>query len=675
MRLLTREIHRAFVELDPYGDEQCWRFIRVAQGRWLAKTLMAAGALGAAVGMFIAGFAGWVAVLHGLRAYESDVVGGGWWRWPLAVLAGVPFMGLGPLSGYFARDRLLELRLRYVLRRRGRCPGCRYSLIGLSLTPRSTVFCPECGAECEVDPSLGELAREGALTGRVRRGEGFVRPSLVPAWFWWWLKVVGLVAGLVVFAVIPAILGVWEIGVRRDAARARAGVPRLLAAELALARESGLKPAGTAGGRPTTEAALGAVASVIQKTWSQWLDSHLDDDQPTADLTLLYETSSAAFPEMTAEQRQAGEVRARAFLRTMVEAGLEERFRVLADSVPEIPAAYEAALGSGKAAWVFQDDRWLIDLDSPEERFLRALAAERLRAGPDRAGVLRLIDLRLGIARALCASPAWPDKFAGLQSEFAAHLLIADLLATHPVGRQLSELSAILERRAFDSRMEDAERWARLRWGLEVSEWFMNVDETRWGAQSRLGDQIRRTTRTWPRMGGYSENLAVTETWGTPPAGFWAQDAFARTWSPGATSADPAVAWGIPGRNPLWTIGWSDRERAERRGVRLLLALERYRLNRGTYPASLDELGPAGAEIDPYSGRPFGYRLVEEKRGGFVLYSVGDDRRDDGGKAPLAPRTSSPWQWWVTPGTDMILNQSAGPEPGESALHSPRPGG
>ena len=61
-------------------------------------------------------------------------------------------------------------------------------------------------------------------------------------------------------------------------------------------------------------------------------------------------------------------------------------------------------------------------------------------------------------------------------------------------------------------------------------------------------------------------------------------------------------------------------------------ALRRHRLSHGLYPADLDNLVPdilPKLPPDPFSGEPFKYR---REMGGAMLYSVGPDLDDDGGK-------------------------------------------
>lgn len=65
--------------------------------------------------------------------------------------------------------------------------------------------------------------------------------------------------------------------------------------------------------------------------------------------------------------------------------------------------------------------------------------------------------------------------------------------------------------------------------------------------------------------------------------------------------------------------------------TKALLALTGYKAGHGAYPASLDEAQTGACRIgeDPFSGKPLVYRRQGE---GFLLYSIGDDLKDDGGK-------------------------------------------
>jgi hypothetical protein len=72
---------------------------------------------------------------------------------------------------------------------------------------------------------------------------------------------------------------------------------------------------------------------------------------------------------------------------------------------------------------------------------------------------------------------------------------------------------------------------------------------------------------------------------------------------------------------------------AQRNSIMVALALEAYRRGHGgTYPTSLDQLVPAllpAVPEDPCDGKPVRYRLIDGRP---IVYSVGMDGDDDGGK-------------------------------------------
>lgn len=75
-----------------------------------------------------------------------------------------------------------------------------------------------------------------------------------------------------------------------------------------------------------------------------------------------------------------------------------------------------------------------------------------------------------------------------------------------------------------------------------------------------------------------------------------------------------------------------DRLELFRRFTMTVFALARYREEQGRYPERLDQLVPAflaNLEIDVFSGKPLLYRRTAD---GFVLYSVGPNGQDDGGR-------------------------------------------
>jgi hypothetical protein len=95
---------------------------------------------------------------------------------------------------------------------------------------------------------------------------------------------------------------------------------------------------------------------------------------------------------------------------------------------------------------------------------------------------------------------------------------------------------------------------------------------------------------------------------------------------------------------------------ARRRLLITVLALERFRLQEGIYPESLSQLTPRFLDelpIDFMDGQPLRYRRTEG--GSFLLYSVGLDCEDNGGRIP-------------DPGPDWGLQRFPGQQPGSDLV-------
>jgi hypothetical protein len=80
---------------------------------------------------------------------------------------------------------------------------------------------------------------------------------------------------------------------------------------------------------------------------------------------------------------------------------------------------------------------------------------------------------------------------------------------------------------------------------------------------------------------------------------------------------------------------------ARLRLVRVAVAVERFRKSNGRFPEKLTDLMPnflPAIPIDPFDGQPLRYRLLEK---GYMIYSVGRDGHDDGGREKPADWKSS----------------------------------
>jgi hypothetical protein len=95
------------------------------------------------------------------------------------------------------------------------------------------------------------------------------------------------------------------------------------------------------------------------------------------------------------------------------------------------------------------------------------------------------------------------------------------------------------------------------------------------------------------------------------------------------------------------------------------LALKRYQLRQGAYPSSLAALVPefsSQVPRDPIDGQPLRYHLRPD--GTFVLYSIGEDKADNGGDP--TPQSAFPKQWarardavWPEPATTEEIQVEA----------------
>ena len=91
------------------------------------------------------------------------------------------------------------------------------------------------------------------------------------------------------------------------------------------------------------------------------------------------------------------------------------------------------------------------------------------------------------------------------------------------------------------------------------------------------------------------------------------------------------------------------------------IALKRYQLKLGNFPADLNSLVPdflPAVPLDPVDGQPLRYRRNAD--GTFLLYSVGENGVDDGGNPALEPGVTSSSHAWQNPhALDWVWPQPA----------------
>ena len=121
------------------------------------------------------------------------------------------------------------------------------------------------------------------------------------------------------------------------------------------------------------------------------------------------------------------------------------------------------------------------------------------------------------------------------------------------------------------------------------------------------------------------------------------------------SKGEPAIpAYAVVSKNLLppspHRVGRSlGRATAMAAGSQIILALQAYEDRYGSYPETLDELrAKLGWELpeDPFSGKDFVYKPQGK---GFLLYSIGENLRDDGAVDPTgfddAEHDDIVWRW------------------------------
>ena len=102
----------------------------------------------------------------------------------------------------------------------------------------------------------------------------------------------------------------------------------------------------------------------------------------------------------------------------------------------------------------------------------------------------------------------------------------------------------------------------------------------------------------------------------------------------------------VDARSMSTMMGHELKRVAQLEAAKALLALERYHLAHASLPETLDQLVPgylAQVPLDPFDGAPLRYKRSDR---GCVVYSVGEDGRDDGGKQEPSKETKRPSETW-----------------------------
>lgn len=653
MRIPLSRIYRAFPELDRFTDEQCQRFVRAAcrrgWGRFLHWTAVAALVFILYLITLPLSGAAMAAADDSVR-FRSGVA-----LVLLQLLLLLLAMTVPLVAGLFLRDALLRRRIRYVVRARGTCPGCRYSLLGIPLSEERKVVCPECGLEGEVDPSLGELTVDAE--GRER----FTPSMRVQANPFWTerrrriAKRVGIALAGALFIGLPALWGGYELFLARQAAAAQRDRPGL--AGLTEFVESH-QPGAAGEGGDAWEAFEAAVALQAQLASSVPAPETIGGRPVVADFALIYDQSRGR-PSELSEWLEACRRQAMLELEAYEQGGLYQALAVV--------ARRERAASPGFALAPSQP---LVFLPTPllnDVRHMARLNGARMHLARERgetAEYLDALESTLALARMTASHPSLIGGLTALGVESLAHDQIDACLAERPGAEWVDGVALALARQRIRLPRNYHIEGERLL-TLDGIAWFFAAPRNaRLGAFSPM---LNRMSGGGPgRLGTYAANRRTAD------AIYDAASAMALL-EPSERSG--TRVWNGPTDLLLLdillpamdrAIETFDQAEARRRGTQVLLALERFRLDRGDYPRALAELAPdvlPSLPLDPWSGEPLRYTPVEGGGGrGFLLYSVGPDGADDGGVGRATRgRGFNPGP---APAHDVIIGKRAAPQAG-----------
>ncbi|HYC99647.1 MAG TPA: hypothetical protein VEB22_00340 [Phycisphaerales bacterium] len=633
MRLISRHIWRAFPELDRFSDDHCRRFTRAARRSrpaWLMLVHWAAQ--WAVLAVCVASGVAAASMVHGATIDwgRSLTVTYVW-----ITVSGVVFLLLsawGAPAWLALSHVFLRRRIAWVLRARGRCGACGYVLAGLPVDGACRVVCPECGLEVEVDPSLGELS-ESPAGGRARyspsaeamkRARPWVDLAFIRRWGGRLLAAVFAVA----FAVTAA-WGIYEWRLSRQAARAR-GMPRA-AALLASLVASQRAPESDA---LTVTERLATVRRKLGEAHAAAFPVGLPPNvAPDGSYIAAFQKPSADF----AAEWAVNEEHASAMLAALNTNGFFQELSGL--TTARIEPTYAAV--QGEPLWEGAA------LRGAEFRSLARWNAAQLRVAWRSNNVAEFearLRTGLGLAALLERLPSLDERLNSWALESLALFDVRCVIEAHPNAAWLDAIDRAMAAHPLGTLPAlpyEGER-AVVR---DIVAWmFSEPSRVRWGARTtELRRGLAAHRMAVGRVGTLEANLAAVDNYFDSVAARAAQPMWKRDPAPEGMGADRGLLVDLAAYRVEALLPWHDSQVVVRDGVSVMVALERYRLDRGEYPVSLAELVGSrlsAIPLDPATGKPLLYkRLVPADRHGrgYLLYSAGADGVDNGGDGGPSP--------------------------------------
>jgi hypothetical protein len=673
MRIPGRKIWRAFKELDQFSDEQCARFVKRAWGGWVKRVIASVFVLC----VFVATFFGlgsllvWLHSILGLedRAKYSDSV----IAWMSAVV--VLIVGtVAPMTALLARDFMLRAAIWRVLNLGGVCRECQYPLYGLPLSPQFECDCPECGSKTSVDPALVELVRNDA--GQAIAAPRYAASTRRTAWTTLRLRLIKriLVALFLIVFVLPiGVLGLNELLVRIEAARASSR-------RMSTAAIQAIVPSFTDGGPgsalpPST--GMWAIDHDLQMAWSKTanvLGKELVAQNQWAgpgglDITLLVRPPRRPAPNAPATAQAWYDAqlplyqRGQEILRRLDAAGSLSRLDDIGSAVPE-GGRIVRPRSPQEAVRLMADSLW----------FSRTIARERLRqfvAAGDQANVERSLRTVLNTLRFDFASPTFQQNYQAVAAEQELYAELREYIVDHPA--LIEPIERALTTTTPQPNWVNTFRAEKIWFRDYVLSVLSRPAMVRWNRFTPdlvdlLGSSRGLNAMPRGRVGWVGENDdAVSAAYDAVIAQLQAP--------PYKRPAIPLLRSDLVLVSPMampasLILPMVDVGAAGRASMPVVLAIERFRRDRGKLPASLDDPDlnlTAALKLDPLSGATWRYVPAPSGpiissfnlAGGYMLYSIGPDGTDDlaasvdSGTIVLPERV---WGLQTLQGRDILLN-------------------
>lgn len=646
-RLPVKHLYRAFPELDTYSDGQCLRFIRASRGtpsirflRALAITLNTLIATAAALaGVIYIN----VALINNSRPLAPGSPFLTWYGVLLHIAIILIACATPPIGAFLARDFLLIRRVRRILRTRGTCISCRYTLVGLAVAPDLKVTCPECGHITVVDPSLGELTTDEA--GRPRFKPDDTRHKKSSYWTEARRKRFKRAAPLLAASIIGLpllIAGSNEAFIRWQASVARKERPPHDAL-IALIEANRLP--GEDQGQPDAWAIIDRAAEQMRALDRQiWEGSgtkwNPGNTRHYPDYGAVMSPSSSLEAKPDEDEYQRADRLARV--------AFEEQCRLLALEMLELhrkDGLYDTLREAADTRF-YTRDLWADEYTTFEENTnyrdfasrsnLAKVCAARMKLAHEALDIAEFLDAtRSGLALAALhlRQPVLIDHIRGLTFEGLICYRLNDALVHGVPPEWLPEIDALLadhETHASHTLWIESERITALDGVAYIFSYPSFVRLGRWSPA------LAEFRESGGRLGTYAENRKEILAWHENHVAMRALTVQQKV-TAARPKSDLMLLNGLllPADRSV-TI--EDRATLTRRSLRTMIAIERYRSLHGVPPDSLAALVPdflPELPIDPWIGKPLGYKRIDPTTDPlnrpYLLYGVGGDFTDNDG--------------------------------------------